>query len=359
MKKTKVLLIAAALLAQAVVIPAAAGAYEGALNAAPYYAAAETESKSREPISGIIFYSVTNGNAKNPVYAAEGSMGVYSDHETLDIPKGIKQFLTDKGLDAKSVKFEDGVLTIDYNEFHTTVIDPKEAEIREAELMATIYSCPLIKKYVAIWDSALSMKEFVWNDSTVPHYGTYTRTASGFTLEYEDIDGEHKEERKLSGVTTFADGIPCIDDVLLLYTGSAVALKGGQKQYIDAENPGVMPVVIDGRTLVPVRYICETFDGTVDWKELTKTVSVKIGRNDIKFTINKNNMIVNVASKPLDVPAQIIDGRTMVPLRALVEAIGKSVEYYNGLIVMGDAPAVEKVKSANLDLTISTYYGNK
>ena len=365
MKKTTVFLIGAALTVNMMTVPVSASSYNGALGASSYYVAsvnAKTDSaaaEDRKAISGIIFYSVKNGSGNKPVYVGEGSMGVYSNHENLDIPKGIKQFITDKGLDVKSVTFENGVLKIDYNEFGTEEIAKSEADIREAELLATIYSCPLIKTYEAVWNSALSMKDHVQKDSSAPHYGVYTRTASGFTLEYEDAEGEHKEERKMSGVAAWDDGIPCTDDVLLLYTGSATAFNSGQKQFIDGENPNVKPVVLDGRTLVPVRYICETFDGTVDWKELTKTVSIKIGRNDIKFTINKNNMIVNVASKPLDVPAQIIDGRTMVPLRALVEAIGLSVEYYNGLIVIGPAEYVENVKSANLDLVIDIFYKNQ
>ncbi|HBV69078.1 MAG TPA: hypothetical protein DEF04_13565 [Clostridiales bacterium] len=89
----------------------------------------------------------------------------------------------------------------------------------------------------------------------------------------------------------------------------------------------VKPQIVNGRTLVPVRAIFEAVGLNVEWNEESRTV---IGYNKdasilIKFEIGSQKAIYNEDEKVLDVPASISDGRIMVPLRFLSESMGYNV----------------------------------
>lgn len=86
-----------------------------------------------------------------------------------------------------------------------------------------------------------------------------------------------------------------------------------------------LPVIIDRRTLVPLRAIFEALGADVVWDDTTKTVTSTLGDITVKLTIDTNAMFVNEETKTLDVNAQIIGGRTMVPVRAIGEAFGALV----------------------------------
>lgn len=106
----------------------------------------------------------------------------------------------------------------------------------------------------------------------------------------------------------------------------------GKKTAID-----VPPMIVNDRTLVPVRFIAESFGADVSWDGDTKKVTVKNGDNTIELYIDKAEITVNGAVSALDAAAGIVDGRTMLPLRAVVEALGKEVFWdARGLIVISD-----------------------
>lgn len=86
-------------------------------------------------------------------------------------------------------------------------------------------------------------------------------------------------------------------------------------------------VVRDGRTLVPMRSIVEALNGEVQWDEKTQTASARLNGKDIKFTINSYRFTVDNVTYDLDVPAQLINDRTMLPVRALSEAAGAKVSW--------------------------------
>ena len=91
----------------------------------------------------------------------------------------------------------------------------------------------------------------------------------------------------------------------------------------------VPPTVIDGRTLVPVRGIFEALGATVEWDQATKTASSKLDDVSVSLTLGSNVMKKNDEEITLDVPATIIDGRTLVPARAIAEAYGCTVNWIN------------------------------
>ena len=61
---------------------------------------------------------------------------------------------------------------------------------------------------------------------------------------------------------------------LELWIGKSTAAVAGVKTPIDAANPKVAPVIIKGRTYLPVRFIAENLGGSVSWDPATQTVTI-------------------------------------------------------------------------------------
>ena len=89
----------------------------------------------------------------------------------------------------------------------------------------------------------------------------------------------------------------------------------------------VAPQIIEGRTLVPLRVIFEALGAEVDWNGETRTVTADKGDIEISMTIGDNIMRINSKEVTLDVPPQIIDDRTLVPARAVAEGFGAKVDW--------------------------------
>ena len=124
---------------------------------------------------------------------------------------------------------------------------------------------------------------------------------------------------------------------VMLFIGSPRAVALGNKTLVDPANLAVQPIVKDDRTLVPVRFIAESFGAKVGWDEATQTVTVEGSGKNITLVIDSAEMNVDGQKVMLDVPAQTINDRTLIPLRAIVEAMGKQVFWDDkGLIVMSD-----------------------
>jgi N-acetylmuramoyl-L-alanine amidase len=105
------------------------------------------------------------------------------------------------------------------------------------------------------------------------------------------------------------------------------------------------PVIVDGRTLVPVRSIFEAMGGAVNWNEATREVTVSVGKVDVKLKINSVNAYINGTETSLDVPAKIIGSRTMIPVRFVSEAIGCKVSWDENSRVVGIVtPSAEEEK---------------
>lgn len=91
------------------------------------------------------------------------------------------------------------------------------------------------------------------------------------------------------------------------------------------------PVMQDDRTLVPVRAIFEAMGATVNWNEETKTITSVLDDTTVVMTLNSQEMSVNGVSVTLDIPPQLIEGSTMVPARAVAESFDCKVEWDGAL----------------------------
>ena len=107
------------------------------------------------------------------------------------------------------------------------------------------------------------------------------------------------------------------------------------------------PVILDGRTLVPVRTIFEELGFEVTWDATEqKVLGVKTDEK-IEMYINNKTVKVNDQEITLDVPAQIINNRTMVPLRFIAESCDKNVNWQeeNNIVWILDKDAYKLVEN--------------
>lgn len=139
---------------------------------------------------------------------------------------------------------------------------------------------------------------------------------------------------------TSASANTLADNAVALFVDSPKAFDRSCVTYVDTNNAEVKPIVQNGRTLIPVRFVAEKFGARVGWDDATQTVTVNGSGKLVKLVIGSNIMTVNGEETVLDVPAQTINDRTLIPLRALVEALGKTVHWDDrGLIVITEKEA--------------------
>lgn len=87
------------------------------------------------------------------------------------------------------------------------------------------------------------------------------------------------------------------------------------------------PIKENDRTLVPMRAIFEAMGATVDWNEATKTITAKKDESIITMQIGNTNMTVSGQTITLDVPPKEVNGRTLVPVRAVAEGLKAGVDW--------------------------------
>ncbi|MDD6308192.1 MAG: stalk domain-containing protein [Clostridia bacterium] len=92
-------------------------------------------------------------------------------------------------------------------------------------------------------------------------------------------------------------------------------------------NFDVQPTIIGNRTMVPFRAILEAVGADVQWDSQTKQVcAIKDGKK-VCMTIGVPSVVANGEEQKIDVAPVIVNNRTLVPLRALSEALGLQVEW--------------------------------
>lgn len=91
---------------------------------------------------------------------------------------------------------------------------------------------------------------------------------------------------------------------------------------------GSAPAQVGGRTLVPLRAIFEALGAQVEFS--SGIIRARRGDTNLQLQIGSSNASVNGAPRLLEVPAQSVFGRTLVPLRFVGEALGAGVQFNPG-----------------------------
>ena len=113
--------------------------------------------------------------------------------------------------------------------------------------------------------------------------------------------------------------------VLKMQIGNPVMTVNGAEKNIDDD--GTVPVIDNDRTLVPIRAIIEAMGGDVKWDSETNTAVLTLGEDIITLTIGSETAFFNEEKHTLDVAPKIINDRTMLPIRFIAESFKFSVDW--------------------------------
>lgn len=113
--------------------------------------------------------------------------------------------------------------------------------------------------------------------------------------------------------------------MLVLTVGSPIITVNGLSKKIDAQ--GSTPVIKNSRTLLPIRTLIESLGGTVSWNSSEQKVTVNLHGHSMALWIGKTTALVDGSKVSLDVAPMILGGRTYLPLRFISEHLGASVDW--------------------------------
>ncbi|MHB8107533.1 MAG: stalk domain-containing protein [Candidatus Cryosericum sp.] len=108
--------------------------------------------------------------------------------------------------------------------------------------------------------------------------------------------------------------------VISLQVGSPRMTVSGVVQAVDAQ--GSRPIISNGTTMVPIRAIVESLGGSVDWDPVARRLDIRLGSRTVTTWVSKTTATVNGSSTTMSVAPAIIGGRTMIPLRFVAENLG-------------------------------------
>lgn len=143
-----------------------------------------------------------------------------------------------------------------------------------------------------------------------------------------------------------------LKNAVVLAVGNSNALVNNKKVKIDDNNIQVKPIIINERTLLPVRFVAENLGANVSWSDIDSTCEVSLNDKSVKMRVDADYILVNDIPVPSEVSVQILNDRIFVPLRVLAEMLGKKI-FWNerGIIVISEQDnIIDNRETALLDL---------
>jgi hypothetical protein len=140
----------------------------------------------------------------------------------------------------------------------------------------------------------------------------YALFAIGFTINKREVMQMKKFIAIATATLMLTMPVMAEESVQVFSNGNEVADRG---------------VIVDGRTMVPVRGVFEYMGYSVDWNSDTKTATLTNSKKNITIVLTSGNTFFTVNGDEVtpDVPQQIINDRFMLPLRAVGEAVNAKV----------------------------------
>ena len=157
--------------------------------------------------------------------------------------------------------------------------------------------------------------------------GLFIFTSAAFAEDFanqENMAEEMQERRgeRLAQIEEFRQNQEIAQERDGLSLEDKIFVRGQQVSF------DVPPMIEEGRTLIPLRAVSEALDAKVDW--LGEKRKVVIERDDklIEMILGEKEVQVDGEIYEIEVPSKIVEGRTMVPLRFVSEILGDSVDYH-------------------------------
>lgn len=146
-------------------------------------------------------------------------------------------------------------------------------------------------------------------------------------------------------------------NLVALKIGSGVGFINGG----DVEIAGTSAQIINNKTYLPLRFLADAFGYDVSWDGGAFEATVKSGDKTIVVRPDSNTMTVNGAATALEAPALAIDGRILLPVRDITEALGKTVLWNNDtqIVLVADSLDIKESDAATFALIDKQFGGGK
>ena len=115
-----------------------------------------------------------------------------------------------------------------------------------------------------------------------------------------------------------------VTDISMMINDPMMWVDGKQMSIDDS---GATPIIKGGRTLLPVRAVVEALDGRVGWDAATQSVVLQRYGNEIKMKIGSKTAYLNGEAHTLDTAPVVINGRTMLPIRFIADGFDVEVQW--------------------------------
>jgi len=170
-----------------------------------------------------------------------------------------------------------------------------------------------VKLYIGLGDYRTSGA----TETSVWHEGAEINRQMDHNYKSEVVDGEIHFRYK------FIEQTPALKEIITeKYKNIVTVFVEGERVIFDT-----YPMIVNDRTMVPLRAVFEALGAIVSWDDETKTVTAEIGKDVIELTIGADFMTLNDEKIMLDSIAFIENDRTYVPLRAISEAFKYDVRW--------------------------------
>lgn len=189
-------------------------------------------------------------------------------------------------------------------------------------------------KFVAIPDPTLSIIMYLYGDDGVTlinNTDTWPNKGQTVSLEKSLMPGtyylniiNYNGSGSYTLTNTFSSSVK--HNKIILTIGKPNMIFNSETKEVDPGR-GTTPIIINGRTMVPIRAIIEAMGGTVGWNDSERKISIVHGAININLWLDKKEALINNSTMLLDVEPVSINGRTMVPLRFVIENLNCEVKW--------------------------------
>ena len=114
---------------------------------------------------------------------------------------------------------------------------------------------------------------------------------------------------------------------IMMFIGNPYMNVNNVWEGIDPPGNVTVPVITAGRTMVPIRAIIEAMGGTADWHGGERRADLASHGNHVQMWLGRRDVRVNGATNEMDIAPQIVNNRTLIPLRFVAEFLGAQIEW--------------------------------
>lgn len=171
-----------------------------------------------------------------------------------------------------------------------------------------------IVPFIKIPEVTIGKVEYILNGLTLAE-----QTSAPYSLELDA--GDVPEGSTFEARVYREDGSLAVSRNIGLSSAVSVRIDGKEQQF---EQP---PIIMDGSTLAPLRAVFEAFGASVEWDQASQTARSRKNGAAISVTIGNPEVTKNGKTETLEVAAQLVNGYTMVPVRFAGEAFGGTVSW--------------------------------